>query len=95
MDAKRLEELVAKCEKAASGSRHFVGDILTASDLHDLARCAAEVVLLRRVAVRAYMLLARIKEQSPQPPQSVAVNLARKQLQSAISAVEAAPAVGP
>jgi len=49
MDAKRLEELAAKCEKAASGSRHFVGDILTAPDLHDLARCAAAWAKVERM----------------------------------------------
>jgi len=48
------------------------------------------VVLLRRVAVRGSMLLSRLSEQNPRPPQSIAVKLARKQLQAALEAVEAA-----
>ena len=86
MTAARLEELASIAEAITTDGY----DPSLNGDLLDLARCAREAVLLRRVAVRAYMLLARLKEQKPQPPQSVLVKMARKNLQAAIEAVEAA-----
>lgn len=89
MTAACLEELAVWAETEAN-ALDYEGSAKASSRLRDLARCAREAVLLRRVAVRAYMLLARLKEQKPQPPQSMMVKTARKQLQTAIEAVEAA-----
>lgn len=85
MNAARLEELAAWAEEYAALC-HIYGKT-TVENYADLARCAREVVLLRRVAVRAVMLLERLKIEAPEPGRSVLVNMARKNLQAAINTV--------
>lgn len=85
MNAARLEELARECDKWHD--EMDITDEDLRADFRDLARCAREVVLLRRVAVRAVMLLERLKSEAPEPRHSVLVNMARKNLQAAINAV--------
>ena len=56
LDAKRLEELAAKCEAACESQDFGMAEFLDTADIADLARCAAAWAKVERKADRTWLI---------------------------------------
>jgi hypothetical protein len=87
MDAKRLEELVTRCNAACESQDFGMAEFLDTKDLADLARCAAAWAKVERMGVPLWLVGA------DEWKATCLLSSESTGCDTAIAAIEAAPAV--